>query len=581
MGKVEERNIRGVAWGSVLMLAAFCSGVGGCSRGYYRKAADHEAAQVIAAKAPSVKNMDPHFTIEQTTNSIIDALPVVQQTNDFFGAEAAAEVGARVISLEKALEIAVTRSRTYQTRKEQLFLQALDLTLARHRYTPIFSGGARGTYETQARDVQREIESIVGAEVVRQTAMVLEQQHSVGGGANLGMNLLLATGGRLASDFSVDFLRFMTGDSRWATSSRLGATLTQPLLRGAGFKVALENLTQSERNLLYALRDFTRFRKDFSVDVASRYYQVLQARDEVRNAWIGLQNYRKNVERGRAFVKEGRETEASLGRLLQAELSTEGQWVDAIRSYRERLDQFKILLGLPTDARVVLNEKELEKLEIVHPDVVIEDAIKVALETRLDLYNQRDQFEDSARRIDLAANGLRPDLNLILRGDVESKPGLRPQSLDFDRAKWSAGLDLDLPLDRKSERNTYRRSLIDYERSKRELQLAVDQIKLEVNEGWRALDQAKRNHEIAKIGVTLSQRRVEEQELRIEIGREGTTALELIDARRDQINALNQRTRAVVGHTIARLQFWRDLGILNIKEDGQWDETQHVVNVAK
>ncbi|MSU61178.1 MAG: TolC family protein [Pedosphaera sp.] len=581
MGKVEHRHLCGFVRVSVIVLAVLCLGVGGCSRNYHRKAADHEAAQVIAAKAPSVRNMDPHFTIEQATNSIIDALPVVQQTNDFFGVEAAAEVGARMISLEKALEIAVSKSRTYQTRKEQLFLQALDLTLARHRYTPIFSGGAHATYETQAKDVEREIESIVGGEVVRQTALVLEQQHKVGGGANAGMNLLLATGGRLAADFSVDFLRFMTGDSRWATSSRLGATLTQPLLRGAGFKVALENLTQSERNLLYALREFTRFRKDFSVDVASRYYQVLQGRDEVLNAWIGLENFRKNVERERAFVQEGRRTEAELGRLQQAELNTKGQWVDAIRNYRERLDLFKILLGLPADARIVLSEQELDKLKIVHPDVVIEDAIKVALETRLDLYNQRDQFEDEARRIDLAANGLKPDLNLILRGDVGSKPGLRPQALDFDRAKWSAGLDLNLPLDRKSERNTYRRSLIDYERSKRDLQLAVDQIKLDVNEGWRALDQAKLNHEIAAIGVTLSQRRVEEQELRIAVGREGTTVLDLIDARRDQINARNQRTRAVVGHTIARLQFWRDVGILYIKENGQWDETQNVVNVAK
>jgi hypothetical protein len=27
-----------------------------------------------------------------------------------------------------------------------------------------------------------------------------------------------------------------------------------------------------------------------------------------------------------------------------------------------------------------------------------------------------------------------------------------------------------------------------------------------------------------------------------------------------------------VGHTIARLEFWRDMGILFIKENGQWEE---------
>jgi outer membrane protein TolC len=547
----------------------------GCSRKYYRNSADREAAKVIAQKTPRVPNMDPNFTIEQTTNIVIADLPAVTVTNDFFGAEAGIEVGAKVISLEQSLDMAVKHSRAYQNRKEQLFLEALGLTLARYRYTPIFFAGANTTYRTQAIDVQSEIETIIGGEIVRQQQVVLEQQHTLSGDADIGVNWLLATGGRLAADFSTDFLRFMTGDTRWVTSSRLGATLTQPLLRGAGFKVALENLTQAERDLLYELRDFVRFRKDFSVQIASAYYQVLQARDEVRNAWIGLQNFRQNVERERAFVDVARTAETSLGRLRQAELTTEGQWVDAVRAYRESLDQFKILLGLPVNERVVPDERELQQLTIVHPNIAIEDSVKIALETRLDLYNERDQFEDAARRIDVAANGLKPDLTLILQGSVANKPGLRPQALDFERAQWTAGLDLDLPLDRKAERNNYRATLIAYERARRELELAVDQIKLDVNQGWRALDQARRNYDIAEVGVTLSQRRVEEQELRMEIGREGTTALDLIDARRDLINALNQRTSALVRHTIARLQFWRDLGILYIKENGQWEEANN------
>jgi hypothetical protein len=38
------------------------------------------------------------------------------------------------------------------------------------------------------------------------------------------------------------------------------------------------------------------------------------------------------------------------------------------------------------------------------------------------------------------------------------------------------------------------------------------------------------------------------------------------------INSKNERTSALVGHTIARLNFWRDMGILMIKENGQWEE---------
>src|SRR5262249_58455554 len=45
--------------------------------------------------------------------------------------------------------------------------------------------------------------------------------------------------------------------------------LSQPLLRGGGYAVTLEPLTQAERNLLYAIRNYGRFRKIFYVAIAS------------------------------------------------------------------------------------------------------------------------------------------------------------------------------------------------------------------------------------------------------------------------------------------------------------------------
>ena len=38
---------------------------------------------------------------------------------------------------------------------------------------------------------------------------------------------------------------------------------------------------------------------------------------------------------------------------------------------------------------------------------------------------------------------------------------------------------------------------------------------------------------------------------------------------------LTQLTQAMVSHTVARLQFWRDLGILFIKENGRWEDVDH------
>ena len=239
---------------------------------------------------------------------------------------------------------------------------ALSYTLARHRFTPIFYMRGNAFYQRATRDVRREIDELTGS----QTALLEQdfetvQEHSISARGSAGVDMLLRTGARLSVDFTTDFLRFIVGDSRVLTSSRLSATISQPLLRGSGFRVTLENLTQAERDLLYALRDYTVFRKDFAVQVASAYYGVLQNKDQVRNAWLGLQNFQQNVERERAFADEGQRTQTALGQLQQAELTTETQWINAVRNYQQSLDQFKIQIGLPVDEKIVLDDSELPR----------------------------------------------------------------------------------------------------------------------------------------------------------------------------------------------------------------------------
>jgi len=70
--------------------------------------------------------------------------------------------------------------------------------------------------------------------------------------------------------------------------------------------------------------------------------------------------------------------------------------------------------------------------------------------------------------------------------------------------------------------------------------------------------------------VKLAERRVEEQNLLAELGR--ARAQDQVDAQNALNDSKNQLTQALVSHTIARLQFWNNLGILYIKDNGQWEE---------
>lgn len=626
--------------------------VGGCSANRYKERADREVYGIIQAKAPAVPGMNPEFSIEQDKSDPLTDLPKSESAPEYLGEAGSTEVGAQVLSLEQALRIAVTHSRTYQNQKEILYLQALSLTLDRHSFAPIFSAGASGDYARSTSDVSKlsgageiaqavpglitragDLSSLalsnaptaagylellgvpanspaaaalqaIGAlsgtpgQVLREYAGVVEEaftvtgvnqprteimnERSVSGQTDLGFNILLKGGAQIAVNLTSNFLRFLTGDPRVSTSSALVGSITQPLLRGRGSDVVAEALTQAERDVLYQLRSFTRFRQEFVVNIASAYYGVLQAKDAVRNNYQGYQAFRRAAERERALAEEGRTTQTDLGRIEQSVLNAQNSWVDAVRNYKQSLDQFKILLGLSTDAAIILDDRELDVLNergLSHPTLTDEEAVKVAIAARLDLYNVRDEVEDAQRRIKVAANALQPDLDLVLSGAVDSEPGADTfNRLDFQRARWSAGFDLDLPLDRKAERNAYRASLIEFDRSIREHSLAEDNVKLDVREAWRSLDQAKRNYENRKLALALAERRVEEQNLRAEIGE--ATALDQVDAQNDLINAQNELTDALVRHTIARLEFWRDMGILYIKENGQWEEVTDVPGSA-
>src|SRR5882672_9229480 len=97
-----------------LCAAVFAFGVG-CTANHYRKSADHDVYLAIGQRTPMVPNMDSHFTIAQTNLASLEGLPLITNVFDFLGPDAERDVGARVVSLEDALLIAVRQNRAYQS----------------------------------------------------------------------------------------------------------------------------------------------------------------------------------------------------------------------------------------------------------------------------------------------------------------------------------------------------------------------------------------------------------------------------------------------------------------------------------
>ena len=83
---------------------------------------------------------------------------------------------------------------------------------------------------------------------------------------------------------TTNWMKILTGEPGTSLVSILTAEITQPLLRGRDRRVVMERLTQAERDTLYQIRTFNRFRKEFVIDIISRNYRILEFRDNLQNA---------------------------------------------------------------------------------------------------------------------------------------------------------------------------------------------------------------------------------------------------------------------------------------------------------
>lgn len=580
-----------------------------CTPDSMRKSADREVKRTLFSKLRTVPNAGTGLmdVTPPPPMSLAD-LEKAGSGQEFLGDRAHLEKNARVLPLTEALKLAVVHNRDYRNEKELLYLQALDLTLSRHQFTPIFT--ATGSADT-LRKIDPVIQTIrepnpafpaaqqaaaaataannaaaaaagqpappavtpaVPQFLERQiTTLVTENTFAATG--NVGVSVLTRTGARIATDFTTDFLRFLSGDVPNASNSSLAVTLTQPLLRGAGYRATMENLTQAERDLLYSIRDFTQYRKTFTVDITSRYYRTLEARDAAKNGYLAYRAFETILESERALGEEGRRTSSQLGLIEQASLRYKRLWISAVRTYEQQLDDLKIALGISVEERVILDDKELSKLTLDEPKFSMDETIRTALVTRLDLYNQRNSLEDTERKIKVAAQNLLPQLDIGGRYEILSTEDDERVNLNLDRSRLTGSAVVDLRLDKKADRNNYRAALISQQRAARVLDLAEENVRNAVRIDWRDLDTARKQYDIAQTGVDLSTRRLEEEELLRSLGR--GTARDLIDAQQDLIEARNALTAALISHTLARLRLWRDMGILYIKKDGSWI---HVLN---
>jgi len=261
--------------------------------------------------------------------------------------------GNLALTPERSVELGLQNSRQYQQALEDLYSNALTLTLDRFDFALHWYG------------INNTVADLFGASGIGLNTLTTNN--------DVGFTRNLAAGGQLIIDFANSFVFTFSGINQTTATSNITATLIQPLLQNAGRRVRLEGLTQGERNLLYAVRTFAHFREQFYVSLtsgnANGFLNLLAQVQNIRNLESNLKSQEQNLRLHEALYARGVVSTVQVDQVFTSYQQGKLSLIQASSGLETALDSYKQTLGLPPDLPVKLDDSILEPFQLASPQL--------------------------------------------------------------------------------------------------------------------------------------------------------------------------------------------------------------------
>jgi len=368
----------------------------GCTRAFYRRQADRESYQAIDERDHDPRWFLPSVDIAPPAESRLfdpynpDRPPMppddpaaaryMQVANGMHGYRrwhkngdaptienpdwraylALDKDGTLVLTPERSVELGLLNSPPYYNQLDNLYLAALALTLNRFEFA-LHWFGTNDTFFTHFGRGE-------------------DESNTLTTNSMLGFTKAFAAGGQLMVDFANSFVFQFAGPDTTVATSSIAINLVQPILRGFGRNVRMEGLTEAERNLLYTVRGFARFRKQFSFNIATNsYLSLLLQEQSIRNQRANITSLEQNFRLHEALYKAGSVSSVKVDQVYLSLKQGQLGLVQSESSLENARDNFKSILGLPSDIPIRLDNSLLAPFEL-------NDAELTKLQTELDLF---------------------------------------------------------------------------------------------------------------------------------------------------------------------------------------------------
>jgi outer membrane protein len=374
-----------------------------------------------------------------------------------FSLEGIEQEGCLVLNLTKAISTALTNNRQLLGSIDSLTKSHYGVTLANSVFDIQFTPNTRAGY--------------------------------VGGGrAGTGMSI----GGGLDASKKFPIGTLLTlGPSVLKTKehyhTEVRAMISQPLLRGLGKFYQLSPILSAQFSLRSAYRNLYSAQVQLIVRTIQSLYEIVKAEKSVELNEESFQRVKKFYYA--ANLKEKIGLADSLD-VYRAELEMRHA-EDALTSSKERLqdaeDTVRELLALP------LNQCIKVEVPLVYTpsSILVEKAIELTLEHRIEMDQSRDQWKENKRLAKVAEKNLYPELNLVFNYSNCGRDEFFTRSCTRRReSTWGVGFTTSTDFDPVAERLNYEQALLTAEAALRGIDQTEASLILDVKKAVRQLNRS-------------------------------------------------------------------------------------------
>ncbi len=359
----------------------------------------------------------------------------------------------------------------------------------------------------------------------------------------------------------------LADDSQYSdpyANTRLGLSVTQPLLRGYGKDANLAKIHQSRLNTAITRYELRAFSESLLARVETTYWNYALSQRQIQIVEESLKIGQQQLSETQEMIRVGTMAEAELAAVL-AEVASQKQGLinakSALASNRILLLQLLNPPGKSSWDR---------KVELVHapelPEVTLgEEMIYVtsALRNRPDINQARLDIQKGELELVRTKNGMLPRMDLFINlgktGYADSFPG-SASDLTEDSYDLLVGLSFEYPLKNRKARAQKMRSRLQQDQAEKALENLAHLIEFDVRNAYIEVNRTRE-----QITASAATRKFQEEKLRIETEKfrvGNSTNFFVAQAQRDLLlNRINE-VSAVVDYLKALTDFYRLEGTL-------------------